>query len=54
MDGLDYKGEVRATAILYNSGKPRVPTAKVYLEKLTEHIVFEVGIIALWCYLSDE
>ena len=54
LDGLDYKGGVRATAILYNSGKLRVPTAKVYLGKLTEHTVFEVEIIALWSYLSDE
>ena len=54
MDGLDYKGGVRATAILYNSGKLRVATAKVCLGKLTEHTVFEVEIIALWSYLSDE
>ena len=46
-DGSDYKGGVGAAAILYDPGKPRVPTAKIYLGKSTEHTVFEAEIMGI-------
>ena len=46
-DGSDYKGGVGAAAVLYNPGKPRVPTSKVYLGRSTEHTVFEAEIMGI-------